>query len=562
MGTSQFDLSEHDAALLKKFQGNGWALTCSEKSQKELSAILGEGATPSAETKSPANLRLPVIRYEEDWADTVLRRSMSWKASDGKAPLWLTKATEDSDCALFQLPSPDNRWIVKFGGKILEPFSYRLAGWSDLHEIMVHGFMLDRTALIEGHSSLADLRKQGVNVLTASELVHAVAGEVGVSRGDDNFRCSFSGTKLHGLQTQTPQGSISADRWTTCADDFDRQLHKRLERVFDTIQHKGDIAASVLRRAIRCKTGCWSFNDSFKWMTSLREFSYDAKMVFNGRNWEIEFPDSSELLTVPDSVGIRSIARILMCNNIASPCALVADGPLLSEFLSRPQHHNYFDAIYRRPRVICGDAGNGELEQSICNAMRLRIGWHYSADHVVTEKSELHTVCGLPTGKVTLKRADALEGVRDLIKRYRARRFFCAAPGQRFEQILADIEAGIEFARKHENLLDQVQSTSEDCQEKVRKAIYRLDDQLGKLGDWTTRYDRLASHFSEYIRGGLILQYTGPYRWRIEGLPHVPDAIDLAADHIAFKRRKVFRAKAKITRNNPARYLSRAVTAS
>jgi hypothetical protein len=59
---------------------------------------------------------------EEDWADTVLHRSMSWKASDGKAPLWLTKVTEGADCALFQLPSPDNRWIVKFAGKILEPF--------------------------------------------------------------------------------------------------------------------------------------------------------------------------------------------------------------------------------------------------------------------------------------------------------------------------------------------------------------------------------------------------------------------------------------------------------
>jgi hypothetical protein len=49
MASSEFGMSEHDAALLKKFQGNGWALTCSPASQNELSSIIGD-AVSAAET--------------------------------------------------------------------------------------------------------------------------------------------------------------------------------------------------------------------------------------------------------------------------------------------------------------------------------------------------------------------------------------------------------------------------------------------------------------------------------------------------------------------------------
>jgi hypothetical protein len=561
MGTSQFGLSERDAALFKKFQGNGWTLTCSEELQKELSAVLGDACMQPVGTNAPINLKPRIIGYEEDWADTVLRRSMSWKPSNGNAPLWLEKATEGADCAMLQMPSPDNRWIVKFAGRILEPFNYRMAGWSDLREIMTHGFMLDRTALIEGHSSLAQLRMQGVNLLAAAEFIRTSSQDNSGNQEGEGLWCTFSGTKLHGLETQH-RGKMESDRWTTCADDFDKQLRNRLDRVLDAIGKRDGAAAAALRRAIHCKNGRWSFSDSYKWMTTLRELQYDARMTLKGGSWEIEYPDSAEILTVPDSVGLRAIARVLTCHNIACPCALVTDDPLLSEFLGRPQHHKYFEAIHRRPKVICEDAGNGEVEQSLCRAMGLRRGWHYFADHLITERSELHTVCGLPTGKVTLKRADALEGIRDLIRRQRVKRFFCASPGNHFESILSDIEGGIAFARKHESLLNQVQPRSEDCREKVRKAIYRLNEQLSDLGDWTTRYDRLATHLSDYITGGVVLQYTGPYRWRIEGLPHVPDSLDLAADHVAFKRRKILRARARIARRSDlAKQFSRVITA-
>jgi hypothetical protein len=119
-------------------------------------------------------------------------------------------------------------------------------------------------------------------------------------------------------------------------------------------------------------------------------------------------------------------------------------------------------------------------------------------------------------------------------------------PTEQFKRILSDIKAGIEFARKQEKLLEQVQPKSEEYQERIQKAIYRAKKELEKMGDWMTRYDRLADHFFESIKGGLVLQYTGPYRWKVEGLPHTPDTLDLAEDHRAFKRTKIAKAIRKV----------------
>jgi hypothetical protein len=262
-------------------------------------------------------------------------------------------------------------------------------------------------------------------------------------------------------------------------------------------------------------------------------------MVLSHGKWEIDFPESNETLLVEDSAGIRSIAQILMCHNLPAPCALVTEGQLLIEFLNRPRHHKYFDAIYRRPRVESGHSSNGEVERVICSALKLKEGWFYYADHVITENSELHTVCGLRVGKVTLRKADALEGIRDLIRKQRAKLFFCSPPTDRFTRVLADIVAGVEFARKQEKLLEDVQSKSEESKGKIQKAIYRVKVGLEQRGDWTARYDLLGNHFSDHIKCGLIVQYTGPYRWKVEGLPQTPDPVDLAADHISFKRSKV-----------------------
>src|SRR5690349_18614102 len=137
MTLSDSGMTAHNSALLKKFQGNGWAVSCCPESQKELSAIL-EAKVSTAEEDAKSSEPLPI--YKPDWADSVFTRSEGWRAEDGFAPLWLEKATDGAQCALFQLPAPDHRWAVKFDGKILIPFNYRKAGWRELHEIMVHGF--------------------------------------------------------------------------------------------------------------------------------------------------------------------------------------------------------------------------------------------------------------------------------------------------------------------------------------------------------------------------------------------------------------------------------------
>src|SRR5438552_5149738 len=185
MASSEFGMSERNAALVRKFQGNGWAVTCSPTSQSELSATIELEASvvkEPIEATVPPELRL--IRYQSDWADTVLERSLYWQPDNATAPLWVIKATEGWDFALFQLPAPDRRWIVKFAGRILQPFSHRFLGWADLHEIMGHGFLLDRSVLIERQSSLADLRKRKVNLLRNAELI----GEHGAGNQDDAIR--------------------------------------------------------------------------------------------------------------------------------------------------------------------------------------------------------------------------------------------------------------------------------------------------------------------------------------------------------------------------------------
>src|SRR4029077_6434895 len=107
--------------------------------QNELSEIIGDVVSVAKEEDKTSAPAVPGVRYELDWADTILDRSTHWRTDDQSVPLWVIKATEGSDFALFRLPLPDGRWIVKFASKILEPFSPKFIGWADLHEIMVHG---------------------------------------------------------------------------------------------------------------------------------------------------------------------------------------------------------------------------------------------------------------------------------------------------------------------------------------------------------------------------------------------------------------------------------------
>lgn len=536
MASSDFGMTDHNNARLRKFKGDGWELTYSQKSQKQVSTLLGESSDeqqPKEALKSEVTRPdlFPEIRYQRDWADTVLNRTYFWTPDDeGTAPLWLEKVTEDSDFALFQLPAPDGRWVVKCTGKILEPFKNSLDGWAELHELMEHGYLLHHAV------STAD----DLTLLKSAELIRPLYTRDNKSAGDA-IHCSVTGARLNA----GTKADGKEDRWKSCADDASKQLRDRLDRVLTEIKKQDVRAASAIKKAIHFKDGQFLFSDSAKWKTTINDIPYDASMILSGKKWEVTFPDCDESLFVADGVAMRAIARLLMCNSSACPSALLSDGELLTEFLSRPRHHKYFEATHRNQKVRCGNGNKNEVEQAVCAALRFKEGWSYAADHVISEKSELHTVCGLPISQVTLRNADALEGILNLLKQKQTKLFFVRPPSLEFKQILSDIEVGVTFARKQEKLLQQIHPKSVDLTPNIQKAIFRLQNELREKSDWTNHYDMLADHLAEYVRGGIVFQYTGPYRWRIKGISPTPNAVEMAYDHTAYKRRKLYKAKRK-----------------
>jgi hypothetical protein len=166
----------------------------------------------------------------------------------------------------------------------------------------------------------SDLRKERGDLLRNAEMLRKASNQKqDKNQVNEEAYCSVSGTQLHGLETQTSEGRVEADQWRSCTEDFNKQVRDRLERVFKTIGMQHGLAATVLKEAVKFRDGHWSFSDSVRWMTSLGEIPYDAKMTLNGKEWEIDIPDSSAPLVVPDSAGMQVIARILMYNNIACP---------------------------------------------------------------------------------------------------------------------------------------------------------------------------------------------------------------------------------------------------
>ena len=72
-------------------------------------------------------------------------------------------------------------------------------------------------------------------------------------------------------------------------------------------------------------------------------------------------------------------------------------------------------------------------------------------------------------------------------------------------------------------------------------ALRRFSDRLMDMPrHWTTPYDELAKHIKEHVRSGKLCRYTGTLRWKVEGLELPPDPVELALDHVAFKRRVAY----------------------
>jgi hypothetical protein len=53
----------------------------------------------------------------------------------------------------------------------------------------------------------------------------------------------------------------------------------------------------------------------------------------------------------------------------------------------------------------------------------------------------------------------------------------------------------------------------------------------------------LAEYIKDHNKLGKLCRYTGDLRWRVEGVAPPPDPLELAIDHMAFKRRAAYKEK-------------------
>jgi hypothetical protein len=94
------------------------------------------------------------------------------------------------------------------------------------------------------------------------------------------------------------------------------------------------------------------------------------------------------------------------------------------------------------------------------------------------------------------------------------------------------------------NLLEQIETVSQQARPAVSMGLKRLREKLMKMPrHWTTPYDELARHIKEHVYTGKVCRYTGSLHWKVEGLEPLPDPVELAIDHLAFKRRAAYRQR-------------------
>jgi hypothetical protein len=78
-------------------------------------------------------------------------------------------------------------------------------------------------------------------------------------------------------------------------------------------------------------------------------------------------------------------------------------------------------------------------------------------------------------------------------------------------------------------------------------ALLRLRERLMEMPrHWTMPYDELARYLKKFVRQGKLCRYTGTLRWNVEGLEPLPDPVELALDHMAFKRRAAYQQRRRV----------------
>jgi hypothetical protein len=135
-------------------------------------------------------------------------------------------------------------------------------------------------------------------------------------------------------------------------------------------------------------------------------------------------------------------------------------------------------------------------------------------------------------------------GIRGVLAMVSKQHFRIGAVAPQFLEIDKHLKAGLIWVARYPSLLSQIEVASEQARPAVSMALHRL---RGRLLDmprhWTTPYDELARYFKKFVRPGKLCRYTGTLRWNVEGLEPLPDPVELALDHMAFKRRAAYQQR-------------------
>lgn len=428
---------------------------------------------------------LPLI--PRDWADDLIKGAAVW-IENSEIPEWLQLKIANVPNVLLQLPKPDNRWVLQFRGVFFGLFDFRLSGWRDAHDL--------------------------ISVRTQSLLTKVQLEQTGMA----------------GEATLSGSGK-------SCADSYSEAVRKRIERWLKKLTAcMSPRMAESFSKLFVLENGRYSFSDLGQptWMTELGEVPFDARMTLDRGRWIFEVPFSSHELVLSADKNLKYLARILMCGNSPVPSGLLVDGFLLTEFQGRPPYREYFRRTFRKYTIHAGTTEGGDTAQAICRAMNLRDGQYFTASDEIAVDSPLHLLCGVPTGPVTLL-PNGIRGVQAMLGK---QHFRMGVVGLQFLEIERHLKAGLIWVARYPSLLSQIEVANEQARPAVSMALRRLRDRLMDMPrHWTTPHDELAKHIKEHVRSGKLCRYTGTLRWKVEGLDPLPDPVELALDHLAFKRR-------------------------
>ena len=251
-------------------------------------------------------------------------------------------------------------------------------------------------------------------------------------------------------------------------------------------------------------------------------------------------PFCSHELVVPDDQNLRYLARILMCGNLPIPSALLEDGALLQDFQARPPYREYFRRTFRKHRIYAGINDSGETAQAICRVMGLKAGQFFTAYDEIARDSPLHLICRVPVGPVTLL-PNGVRGVQAVLAK---QRFLMGTTTAQFKEIEQHLGGGLKWVLRYPHLLQQIETESTRARPVISMGLRRLREKLMLMPrHWTTPYDELARYIKEQIHLGKLCRYSGNVRWNVEGVAQIPDPLELAIDHMAFKRRTAYKEK-------------------